>query len=62
MIYQSKTESMKPFLFSIIDNPDDIELAAFLLQNGFSIRDYFLYQEISELIKCEWKNVRGIIN
>ena len=59
MIYQNGTESMKSILFSFIDNPQDVELAAFLLKNGFSIRDYFLFKDILELIRCEWD---GIIN
>lgn len=60
MTYQNQTENMKPFLFSLINNPADVEMAAFLLKNGFSIRDYFLYQEIAELLEHEWKNIHRI--
>lgn len=38
-------------LKSLIQNPQDIQLAEFLLAHGFSIRDFFLYTQICALIK-----------
>ena len=60
MTYQNQTENMKPFLFPLINNPAEVELAAFLLGKGYSIRDYFLYNQIAELLEYEWKNILRI--
>ena len=47
----------KDILLSLIQNPVEIELATFILNSGYSIRDYYLYREISELLRLEWQNV-----
>lgn len=60
MINQNQIENIQAISSSLIDNPADVEIAAFLLQNGFSIRDFFLYLEISELIRLNWENVDGV--
>lgn len=60
MINQNQIENIQAISSSLIDNPADVEIAAFLLQNGFSIRDFFLYLEISELIRLNWGNVDGV--
>lgn len=46
-----------PVITSLIQNPADVELAAFILNNGYSIRDFYLYLEISRLLQFEWNNI-----
>lgn len=44
-------------LTSFIENAEHREIALFLLSNGYSIRDYYLYIEILDLIKLEFKGI-----
>jgi hypothetical protein len=53
-ISENHTEKI---LESLVPNPVEIPLAAFLLKHGYSIRDYYLFEEIRELLKSEYENI-----
>jgi hypothetical protein len=56
--YQRKSENQtEKILESLLPNAVKVQLASFLLSSGYSIRDYYLFEEIQQLLKSEFENI-----